>query len=272
MIAALNIEYNEKSRGLSRLINKIKRDKITVELRRGRGICLVYVTYTSYNGRVNLDKLSGVVGSQRRRILCEDWIDFPKNSGFVRFESNAFKTRLCTNMAYQILKESNGKGINLGIYDPQATICDFLLNALEYCQNVTVVTDESRMYHIQLNRALDELGATAVITGKTDELGNCNLIIAPSAICTTLYLRSSSIVLTTQKPAKPTSGLVYYNYSFKMPSSLAQIKPEMLSDEYFCSSLYTLENQYELGSITPNLCSDGVNSQTIQSILKFLSE
>lgn len=272
MIAALNIEYNENNSGFSRLINKIKRDKISVELRQGRGIRLVYVTYTSYNGKVNLDKLSGVVGSQRRRILCEDWIEFPKNGGFVRFESNAFKTRLCTNMAYQILKESNGRGINLGIYDPQAAISDFLLNALEYCSNVTVVTDESRMYHAQLNRALDELGATAVITSKTDELGNCNLIIAPYAISAALYLKSSAIVLTTKKPEMPISGLVYYNYSFKMPSSIAQIKPEILSDEYFCSALYTLENQYELGSITPNLCSDGTNSQTIPSILKFLSD
>lgn len=272
MIAALDIEYDEKGRGFTRIINKIKRDKITVELRRGRGICLLYVTYTSYNGKVNLDKLSGIVGSQRRRILCESRLEFPKNSDFIRFESNAFKIRLCTNMAYQILKMSNGNGINLGIYDPQAVICDFMLNALEYCQNVTVVTDESKMYYTQLNRALDELGATAVITSNSDELGNCNLIIAPQSISTEISLKSSAIVLTTQKPTQPVQGLVYYDYHFKMPSSLAQIKPDTLSDEYFCSALYTLENQYELGAITPNLCSDGINSQTIPSILKYLSE
>lgn len=272
MIAALDIVYEEKGNFLSRIINKIKRDKITVELRRGRGICLAYVTYTSYNGKVNLDRLSGVVGSQRRRILCESWIEFPKNSDFVRFESNTFKTRLCTNMAYHILKASKGSGINLGIYDPQAVICDFLFNALEYCQNVTVVTDESKMYYTQLNRALDELGATAVITSRAEELENCNLIIAPQAIDTVLSLRNSSIVLTTQKPTVPISGLIYYDYNFKMPTSLAQIKPDVLTDEYFCSALYTLENQYELGSIVPNLCTDGTNSQTIPSILKFLSE
>lgn len=272
MIAALNIEYSEKNRGVLRLINKIKRDKITVELRRGRGVSLVYVTYTSYNGKVKLDKLSGIVGSQRGRILCENWVEFSQNSGFVRFESDLFKKRLCTNMVYQILKASDGSGINLGIYDPQASVSDFLLNALEYCKNVTVVTDESRMYQIQLNRALDELGATAVITSKADELGNCNLVIAPSAINEALSLKSSAVVLTTQKPALPISGLVYYNYSFKIPSSLAQIKPENLSDEYFCSALYTLENQYELGSIAPDLCYDSTNSQTAQSIIRLLSE
>lgn len=272
MIAALNIVYEDKGRRLSKIINKIKRDKITVELRRSRGICLAYVTYTSYNGKVNLDKLSGVVGSQRRRILCESWVDFPKNSDFVRFESNTFKARLCTNMTYQILKASNGSGIKLGIYDPQAVICDFMLNALEYCKNVLVVTDESKMYYTQLNRALDELGATAVITSNTDELGKCNLIIAPQSISTELSLKSSAIVLTTQKPIKPISGLVYYDYNFKIPTSFAKIKPDMLSDEYFCSALYTLENQYELGTITPNLCTNGTNSQTVSSILKFLSE
>lgn len=272
MLAALNIVYDEKRRGFSRIINRIKRDRITVELRRARGIGLVYVTYTSYNGKVNLDKLSGVVGSQRRRILCEDWINFPQNSDFVRFESDAFKIRLCTNMAYQILKMSKDSDIKLGIYDPQALICDFMLNALEYCKNVTVVTDESRMYYAQLNRALDELGATAVITANTDELGNCNLIVAPRTINTVLSLKSSAIVLTTQKPTQLTNGFVYYDYHFKMPSSFEQIKPDMLSDEYFCSALYTLENQYELGAITPNLCSNGINSQTIKSVLKFLSE
>lgn len=272
MIAALNIEYGNKGRGLRRLINKIKRDRITVELRKARGVCLVYVTYTSYNGKINLDKLSGVFGSRSRCILCDSRIEFPKNSGFIRFESDSFRIRLCTNMAYQILKDSDGLSISLGIYDPNGIISDFLPASLEFCRRVTVVTNESKIYQTQLNRALDELGATAVITSKTDELENCNLIIAPEVIDTSLCIKSSAIVLTTQKPKKPTSGHIYYEYSFKMPASLAQIKPDVLSDEYFCSALYTIENRYELGSIVPNLCSDGTNSQTIPSIQKFLSE
>ena len=272
MIAALNIVYGEKGRGISRIINKIRREKITVELRKCRGISLVYVTYTTYSGKVNLDKLSGVLGSQSRRILCDSKYIFPQKSGFLRFESDAFKIRLCTNMAYQILKASNGNGINLGIYDPNAVICDFMLNALEYCQNVIVVTDESKMYYTQLNRALDELGATAVITNKCEELENCNLIISPLAVGSELPIRGSAIVLTTTRPTYPISGLVYCDYSFKIPASFAQIKPEILSDEYFCSALYTLENQYELGSIIPSLCSDGTNSQTVSSIVKFLSQ
>lgn len=272
MIAALNIEYGNKARGLRRIINRIKRGRITVELRKARGVCLVYVTYTSYNGKINLDKLSGVFGSQSRRILCDSRIKFPKNSGFVRFDSDSFRIRLCTNMAYQILKASDGVSISLGIYDPKGIISDFLPVALEYCRKVTVVTNESKIYQTQLNRALDELGATAVITSKADELENCNLIVAPEVIDTALNLKGSAIVLTTQKPTKPTSGLIYYKYSFKMPSSLAQIKPDVLSDEYFCSALYTLENQYELGSIVPDLCSDGTNTQTIPSILKFISD
>lgn len=272
MIAALNIEYGNKGRGLRRIINRIKRDRITVELRKARGVCLVYVTYTSYNGKINLDKLSGVLGSQSRRILCDSRIKFPKNSGFIRFESDSFRIRLCTNMAYQILKNSDGVSISLGIYDPKGIISDFLPVSLEYCRRVTVVTNESKIYQTQLNRALDELGATAVITSKADELENCNLIIAPDVIDASLSIKGSAIVLTTQKPTKPISGHIYYKYIFKMPASLAQIKPDVLSDEYFCSALYTIENKYELGSIVPDLCSDGTNSQTIPSIQKFLSE
>ena len=272
MIAALNIEYGNKGRGLRRLINKIKRDRITVELRKARGVCLVYVTYTSYNGKINLDKLSGVFGSRSRRILCDSRIEFPKNSGFIRFDSDSFRIRLCTNMVYQILKDSDGLSISLGIYDPNGIISDFLPVSLEYCRRVTVVTNESKIYQTQLNRALDELGATAVITSKADELENCNLIIAPDVIDASLSIKGTAIVLTTQKPTKTISGHIYYKYNFKMPASLAQIKPDVLSDEYFCSALYTIENKYELGSIVPNLCSDGTTSQTIPSIQKFLSE
>ena len=59
------------------------------------------------------------------------------------------------------------------------------------------------------------------------------------------------MVLTAGKPLVPLNGTVLWRYHFKMPDGFADIKPEELSEEYFCSALYTLGSQFELGSIVP---------------------
>ena len=59
------------------------------------------------------------------------------------------------------------------------------------------------------------------------------------------------MVLTAGKPLVSLNGTVLWRYHFKMPDGFADIKPEELSEEYFCSALYTLGSQFELGSIVP---------------------
>ncbi len=271
MITALNVEIPEKGRGFKKIINTIRRDSIIVELRRARGVCLKYITYRTYNGKIRLDRLDCVVGNQRGRLLCSKDYAFPPESGYMRFCSSVFTARLCTNMSLEIIKRcSHPENLKVGIYDPEAVMSDLLFYVLKYCFDVTVVTKEGEVYRCQLDKALDELGATAVITNREYELSECNFVIAPSNIKEPIPVKSNAFLLTNGQPKVQQSGMVYYKYYLRMPNGFVKIKPEELDEEYFCSALYTLENQYELGSIVPTLCSNGITSQTINSIAAYL--
>lgn len=272
MLTAFMVETEPESGGLDRLINKLRRDKIIVEQRCARGVCLRCVTYKSYSRKVRLDRLDAVIGNQRGRLLCNEKLSFPLSSGYMRFYSTAFEARLCTNMAYEVIKRlDNAKQLKIGIYDPNATSSDFLIYVLSFCSDVKVVTNEAETYATQLSIALDELGASAVVTSKVDELADRDFIIAPDLIVKKLPVKESAVLLTVAKPRVEQSGFVYYKYHIKMPNGFANIKPDEFDEVYFCSALYTLENQYELGSIVPVLCCNNSCSQTTSSLTAYLA-
>ena len=56
-----------------------------------------------------------------------------------------------------------------------------------------------------------------------------------------------------------------------LPGGGARGRPEGLSEEYFCSALYTLGSQYELGSIVPDLCRNDTEAQTVKSLCSYLA-
>ena len=83
-------------------------------------------------------------------------------------------------------------------------------------------------------------------------------------------LNPSATVLTVGEPDAPLNGEIYFSYSFRMPNGFADIKPPELSEEYFCSALYTLGAQYELGTIVPLSCNGKTGAQTVKSLSNLL--
>ena len=221
-----------------------------VNLLRARGVTLRHVIYTSYSGEVKLEKADEAVGMQRGRLLCSDRLEFPPRSGYKRFSSAAFSSRLCTNFALSVL-DGGQADVRVALYDPDAACADLLPHLLACCGDVTAVTDCFEPYLCAADRALEELGAAAVITRRRAELSACGLVIAPRPVREPLPLCEKAVVLTAGKPLVPLNGTVLWRYHFKMPDGFADIKPEELSEEYFCSALYTLGSQFELGSIVP---------------------
>lgn len=273
MITALSVCIPEHRKGVMGLADKLKKDKIEVKICKARGVQIKHITYTSFSGEIRLDRASKLIGAQRGQILCSEKLVFPHKSGYKRFFSTSFSVRLCTNMALSVLQECKcAASLRVGIYDLRATACDFLINVLEYCSDVVAVTQNERPYFYVADRALDEIGATALITKNITELSECDLIIAPSVIDVSLPLKENAIVLTTKHPKCKTEGNVYYKYNFSMPNGFAGIKPKELDEEYFCSALYTLSAQYELGSIVPLSCRNENMSQTVKSLCATIEE
>lgn len=272
MITALSVIVPDKGKGLKKLINHLKKDRIIVQIKTARGVNLKHITYTSYSGKLKLEKVDKIVGAQRNHILCKQGLVFPKESGYRRFCSPAFTARLCINMAIYVLRNCVCAGrLKLGIYDPDGVACDFLSLALRYCSDITVVTQNSDSYHEELNIAMEELGATAVITNRKYELIDCDFVVAPQNINEKLPIKRDALVLTNGCPKQHVQGLVYYKYYLRMPNGFDRIKPAELDEEYFCSALYTLGAQYELGSIVPAVCRNYSSSQTVKSLCAYVN-
>ena len=271
MLTAFSVKLPPKAEGFKKLTNKLHRDKVETQILRARGVSLRHITYTSYSGEVRLDKTDGVVGTQRDRLLCSEKLVFPHSSGYRRFESSSFSARLCVNMALETLRNcQHSTELRLGIYDPTAIAADFLLHALEFCVNPVIITKNHTPYRLARERALNELGAAVSLTTRIEDLAQCDFVIAPSRIHEPLPLRSTAIVLTSGEPKPSVDGEIYYSYSFRMPNGFASLKPAELSEEYFCSALYTLGKQYAVGSIVPLTCNGKTGAQTVKSLSNLL--
>lgn len=272
MITSLCLKLPDKPRGIKKLIYHLRRDRVEAEIKKARGVSVKQVTYTSYSGKVRLDKIDCIIGAQRNHLLCSSKLKFPENSGYRRFSSNVFSARLCTNMALCAVKCClRPETLKVGIYDPDGDSHDFLIHILKYCSDVAVVTDYEQPYRYELDKAMDELGASAVVTKSRNELADCNFVIAPCVIEEVLPFKQETLVLTAGRPAVPSSGLVYYKYHLRMPNGFDILKPDGLDEEYFCSALYTLASQYQLGSVIPSICRNYSSSQTVKSLCAYLN-
>lgn len=272
MITALSVKIPKEPKGLQKIFRKFRRDRVELTIKRSRGVSLKHIIYTSFSGKIKLEKIDTLIGNQRSKLLCDTKLAFSEKSGYQRFYSNEFSERLCTNMAMAVIKDcKNAENISVGVYDPDGDSHDILFGILQYCSDVRVVTNDNNSYQYELDRIMDELGASAVITSNIEELSNCSLIIAPCVIEEDLPIKGDTLVLTAGIPKPQMSGIIYYKYQIRMPKGFDSLKPFELDAEYFCSALYTLAKQYELGSIIPNLCSNFSSSQTVKSLSDYIN-
>lgn len=267
MLTAFSVKLLPKSAGIKGIANRLRRDKVEVHIARARGVTLKHITYISSSGEVRLEKTDAAVGEQRDRLLCSDKLIFPHRSGYKRFCSQRFSARLCTNMALSVLMRcQNSAALRVGIYDPTGENADFLLSALLYSSDVVAVTGCTEVYREVAAQAMEELGASALVTFRKEELARCHLIVAPDTVREPLPIRQDSILLSTACPEADLQGKIYYKYGFRMPNGFDSIKPDELDEEYFCSALYTLGSQYELGSIVPLSAKGREEKCTVKSL------
>lgn len=272
MLTALSVKLTEQPSGIRGIAHRLKRDKIQIDVLRSRGVTLKHVTYISFSGQVRLDKTDKIIGSQRSRLLCSDKLIFPHHSGYKRFLSQSFASRLCTNAALAVLQDmENSDRLRVGIMDRHGTNAEFLMCVLKYCGDVTVITNNSAAYRRVLDAALNDLGATAVVTQNAAELLTRDFVIIPEKIYEPVSINSTALVLGIGRE-DVNSPNYFYSYKIKMPNGFNEIKPPELDGEYFCSALYTLASQYELGSMVPVRIEGNGKTRTVETLRAYLAK
>ena len=270
MLTALTIKNITADKWYKKVINKLKGNSIDIQLNSARGVVLRHITYTIRNGKIDWGKLNHLIGNQRNHLLCSENIILPKELGFRRFDNIDFKTRLATNAAVYILSQADTKNIRVGLYDPKGEHTELLSHLVKNTANLAVITDNSTAFEYEVRSVYEELGASVRLSDNRIHLMDCQLIIAPDKIKEALPLSSSAVVLTSYPPSVCICGLVCYSYYFRMPKGFDELKPQELTEEYFCGALYTKAGQYELGSIVPLVCGNQNSTQTCMSIREYL--
>lgn len=270
MLTALSVRLPEQQTGIKQLARRLRRDKVQIDIKRARGVTLKHITYISYSGQVRLDKTDKIIGSQRSRLLCSDNLVFPHHSGYMRFDSRAFTSRLCSNAALAVLQRLKPScSVRLGIVDSRGVHTELMRRALAFCADVTVITDNGQAYRAETERAMDELGAASFVTSNPADLKNCGLVLIPDKTYAQLCIGDNALVIASEPPEKPRENW-FYRYKVKMPNGFSSLKPDELDGEYFCSALYTLGAQYELGSMVPVLVEADGKTCTIETLCALL--
>ena len=268
MLTALSVKLPEQPPGFKRFLGKLRGDRVQIDIKRARGVTLKHVTYISFSGQVRLDKTDKIIGSQRSRLLCSDKLVFPRQSGYHRFDASDFNVRLCTNTALAVLQR-RGESIRLGIADFDGRYTELTLSALRLCNNVTVITNRGDIYRETNEQALDELGASAYITSNAEDMSESDLIIIPEPSYAPLGISPDAVVLAVEPPPNQNNNW-FYRYKIKIPNGFDAIKPEDLDGAYFCSALYTLGSQYELGSIVPVRVEADGRTCTVETLCELI--
>ena len=272
MLTALTIKEEKATKWYKKIINKIKGNTVEMTLKSARGVSLRHITYTNRTGKLDWGRLNMVIGNHRNHLLCSKNIILPSEIGFRRFDNVEFKNRIATNMGIYILSQLDMKDTKVGFYDPKGENTDALPHLIKYTGDLIVVTDDMTAFDYEVRNVYEETGAVVRLTDNRDYLRDCHLIIAPTKIDSVLPLAGDAIVLSGKAPSVCLPGNVYYNDNLRMPNSFDEIKPEELSEEYFCGALYTKAHQYELGSIVPGSCSNSNSTQTCASIGDYLKK
>lgn len=264
MLTFLTIEKKDTKRLLP------LRDKISVELKSAGSIDVQHIKYIHRRGKVRFDKIAKICGSEGRRLLTKEDLVFPKESNLKRFCCEELKSRLCLNMAIEVLKNIKSKSLKVAVYDVDGKIADGVGDMLKFIKNLTVVTRATDIYTAEAERLVSESGAVLNVSKRLKSLENAHLILVPQKLSAQLPVSKSAVILTTSAPKVSERCAVYYKYYFSLSEELIKLLPEGFDAEYLASALYTLCSRFDLGSIVPQAVKGEGAAHTIVSLSKYL--
>jgi len=235
MLTFLSVEKPEKKSFLS------LRNKISVEIKSADGLDIKHIKYMHRHGKIRYDKIKKLSGEETKRLLTKEDLILPESSGLRRFYCDELKSRLCLNMAIEVLKsvKSTSDKIRVAVYDPEGRIADGVGVLLRFTDNLTVVTRMTGIYGAEAQRIMDESGAVLSVSRRMKSMSDAKLIVAPAKLKTQLPVGKDAVILTVASPAISQRCAVYYKYYFALSEELIKLLPEGFDAEYLASALYT---------------------------------
>lgn len=248
------------------------RDKVFTELKSAEGVDVRHIRYVKRKGKIRWDKIRKIAGEESSRLLTKEELVLPENCGLKRFCCYELKSRLCINMALEVLKSLKARKIkvNTAVFDPEGNIADSADVLLRHTQNLTAVTRATEIYSAQAERILNESGAVLTVSRRLKSLEDAQLVIVPCKLTVQLPLDKTAVILTVMPPSVSQRCAVYYKYYFSLSEELIKLLPMGFDAEYLASALYSLSGRFDMGSIVPQAAKGAGTAHTLVSLSKYL--
>lgn len=268
MLYCVELENEKSNKNKSRLKSFLQKDNISVYIYEYRELIVKNIIYKKRRNDINRKLLFSKLDNERENILycgreklC---------SGFDVFKGEVYNGILCKNAVFAVLNalpKDNYK-IKIGIYDPDG-ICDITDKLARKVPNLYVYTKNTDFYREQAEM-LEEYGVYISVGTTTDILERCALIYSPGKITEYIPLAGKTAVFSYDATAVALNAVSLDSYEITLPAPYKHLKPKSLSNAYFASALYQLENCSELSKLMPQVFISKGKAFSIQEICRYI--
>lgn len=274
MITVLTVEDCRPKHWYEHILSLFLPQSIDCRFVEKMSVQVLYINVKRRKGKLPWRRISKIAGSNKCKILCDESISIPSKYGIKRFNDKGLSYKLCRNALFFSLRESNVNPtqLKISIYDPDGMHPDIVQYFLPFTSQLKVVTNKAQLYKEELDRLMNEHGASVFLSNNIQCLYPCNVIIALDRIATPLGSKRNTVIFTTDKPAVPIKGIIYHNYEISHNNVYNSLKPRLMNQEYFLSALYKEYLMYEFEEIKPYRCKSMNNWYTIEDICKVIIE
>jgi hypothetical protein len=263
----------QQPKGVWKLINIFRKDKITEEYIDTGSLTVRKITYISHHKEINWDFVHRQAGYEAKSLVAGNDVRFPYGTGLIKFYDKGFMERMTENFAYGVLKEmENPEKLNIAFYDIDGSHSDFVEVLCQFAHELVVATGNKEKYGIVAEKLMVEKGVSLIITNRLSRLRNCTFVIAPSKIKKAIELNTKGVVLTSQPPCCDIKSRCYTGYQINLPEKYRRILNDGMEEMYLASCLYSKGRQHNLGSIIPNVAYNNSSTCTIKSLAKYLDK
>ena len=247
-------------------------NRISADVKTSGGLSVKHIKCLCRGKKVPWNRIGNMSGNEADRLLISEDVELPRDGVVRRFASDELKSRLCLNMATELLKllAESGTQVKVAVYDPEARIVDGVGVLLRFTDKLTVVTKMTDIYSAEAQRLMEECGAVLNVSRRMKALTEAKLIVAPLMLKSLLPSTADGLILTSCRPAVSQRSAVYYKYYFDLGEQLKSLIPQGFDAQYFASALYTLCSRFELGSIIPQAAKGDGCDHTVVSMSKYL--
>ena len=272
MFTTFTVE-DRKLTGIKRLFSIFYKDRIIESYLDGKKLAVRRITYINYRDRINWDAVRKLAGVQAGSLICSDKINFPKDSGLVRFRDNTFARKMTCNFAYHTLNSmENPQKLNVAFVDADGSESDFLWKLCTLTDNLVVVTGNKEKYEILSEKMMEKQGVSLVYTNRLTRIRDADFVIAPCKIQKRIDLNKRAVVLTSEKPQVEIPAVCYWNYTCTLPEEYRRLMCEDMDEMYFASALYSKGRKYFLGTTVPRVSYNENSTCTVKSLGKYLGK